>query len=380
MKIGYITKQDPKDILAYSGTHFHMFQALKQSFDQVFPFGPIIDSFPILSKLYGRMLTIGTDKIYKYQYNVALAKRAASTIDKKIEQQQPDALLSSLMSPEVAYLKSDLPLYITTDATFPLLKDVYKSHFNLHPKSIKEEMHLEELAFKRATKLILPLRWLADSAMNHYGIPASKIEVIPYGSNLGIELTEKDIEALIDERISKAELSLLFVGVRWEEKGGLFAVEVIDELQNMGIDAELTIAGCDPEIDSTKTYIKRAGFFDKSERTQQEAFINLYKDAHFFIMPTKAECVGMSFIEAASVGLPAIGTKVGGVPEAVKHEETGFHISDMNSVLDIAEWIKVKFHDKKMYRELSLNAFLHYKSKMNWDNWSEKVFEIVTRK
>lgn len=380
MKLGYITKQNPNDIKAYSGTHFQMYEALKQRFDHVIPFGPVKEPFSQLLKIYGRLLRIRSNKIYKYQYNIGFAKRAARLIDKRILDTNPDVLLASLMSPEVAFIKSNIPLYITTDATFPLLKDMYKSHSNLHSKSIKEALYLEHKAFKKATKLLLPLNWLADSAMKHYDVPAKKIEVIPYGSNLDIGLEEDGIKALIQQRVIDQKLRLLFVGVRWKEKGGPFAVEVIDELQKMGIDAELTIAGCDPEIDSTKTYIKRAGFFDKSERTQQEAFINLYKDAHFFIMPTKAECVGMSFIEAMSFALPAIGTKVGGVPEAVKHEETGFHISDMNSVLDIAEWIKVKFHDKKMYRELSLNAFLHYKSKMNWDNWSEKVFEIVTRK
>ena len=377
MKIGYITKQDPNDILAYSGTHFYMLQALKTNFEEVIPYGPVDGSFPILPKIYGRLLRLGSQKIYKYQYNIGLAKRAARLIDEKIQKTRPDALLASLMSPEVAYLNSDLPLYITTDATFPLLKDMYHSHSKLHPKSIKEALHLERKAFERAKKLLLPLQWLADSAMKEYGIPASKIEVIPYGSNLGLDVSESEINTLIENRISNPKLTLLFVGVRWEEKGGPFAVEVIDELQNIGINSELIIAGCNPEISADKTYIKKVGFFDKSKKEKKDAFIDLYKKAHFFIMPTKAECVGMSFIESGSVGLPAIGTEVGGVPEAIIDSKTGLIIKQKQTAKDVAKWIISKFSDFEQYEVLTRNSYATYQKKLNWTSWSNSVYEIV---
>lgn len=373
MKIGYITKQNPNDILGYSGTHYHMYKALQKNFDEVIPFGPIEGSFPILPKIYGRLLRFRSKKIYKYQYNIGLAKRAARLIDEKIQETKPDVLLASLMSPEVAYLKSNLPLYITTDATFPLLKDMYQSHSNLHPKSIEEAMHLEGQAFERATKLLLPLEWLADSAMKDYGVPVSKIEVIPYGSNLGLSLGENDIEALIEQRVNDQKLKLLFVGVRWEEKGGPFAVDVIDELQKMGIDSELIIAGCDPDIDSEKAYINKVGFFDKSDLKQKEAFVDLYKQAHFFIMPTKAECVGMSFIEAGSVGLPAIGTEVGGVPEAIIDEKTGHIIKGKQSAKDVANWVFTYWNDNDAYRSMIVNAFQIQTKTSNWETWSDNV-------
>ena len=134
MKLGYITKQNPNDIKAYSGTHFQMYEALKQCFDHVIPFGPVKEPFPQLLKIYGRLLRIRSNKIHKYQYNIGLVKRAARLIDKRILDTNPDVLLVSLMSPEVAFIKSNIPLYITTDATFPLLIDVYKSHSHLHSR------------------------------------------------------------------------------------------------------------------------------------------------------------------------------------------------------------------------------------------------------
>ena len=69
----------------------------------------------------------------------------------------------------------------------------------------------------------------------------------------------------------------------------------------------------------------------------------MYKKAHFFIMPTKAECVGMSFIEAMSFALPIIGTDVGGVPEAVIDGETRLIRRKNHTAKDVATWIKKKF-------------------------------------
>src|SRR5690554_1134311 len=166
MKIGYITKESPYDVRAYSGTHYNMLQALQKQFDDVAALGPIDHPYKNIAKLKGRALRLFDKRIYKYQYNVGLAKRMAAILDKKIEFAKPDVLLGSLVSPEVAFLKSKLPLYLTTDATFPLLNDVYASHSNLSKISIKNARRLENMAFEKATKLILPLKWLADSAMS----------------------------------------------------------------------------------------------------------------------------------------------------------------------------------------------------------------------
>ncbi len=297
----------------------------------------------------------------------------AAIIDTKIQAAKPDAVLASLMSPEVAHLKSEIPLYLTTDATFPLLNEVYGSHRDLHPKSIQEATYLERAAFEKATKLILPLQWLADSAMKDYDVPAKKIEVIPYGPNLDLEQSEREIEKLIENRTEDKILKLLFVGVRWEEKGGPFAVRVLKELLKKGVDTELEIVGCYPELAEQPEEVKVLGFLDKENEEEATQLYQLYSDASFFIMPTKAECVGMSFIEAASFGLPAIGTKVGGVPEAILHKETGFLLGANATPEEVAEWIISNLKDEEAYRSLSKNTYMRYKNQMNWKLWGERV-------
>ncbi|MEQ8523668.1 glycosyltransferase family 4 protein [Gracilimonas sp.] len=377
MRIGYITKQNPLNRKAYSGTHYYMYKALENSFEEVIPLGPVDSKYKIIPKIKGRLLRLLSGKVYKYQYDVRLAKRMASIVDQKITDSNPDVLLASLMNPEMAYLKSNLPLYLTADATFTLLNEVYGSHSNLHPLSIKEAKHLEQKAFEKAIKLILPLNWLADSAMKDYGVPSKKIEVIPYGPNLDTNITESELNDIVENRQHSSKVKLLFVGIRWEEKGGPFAVEVLRALTKKGVGAELYIVGCEPEIADKPEEIKVVGFVDKEKEEGRKQLHQLYKDATFFIMPTKAECVGMSFIEAASYGLPSIGSETGGVPEAVVDGETGFICRSSQSPEEVADWIIAVHKNEDRYKKISLQAYSRYKNHMNWENWGKRVLEVI---
>tara|TARA_R110002124_G_scaffold285065_4_gene463149 strand:- start:726 stop:1865 length:1140 start_codon:yes stop_codon:yes gene_type:complete len=374
MKIGYITKEDPNDVRAYSGTHYSMYQALKSEFDEVVPLGPIDHWYKYPAKLKGRIKTFGTDKVFKFQYDIELAKKHTEILDKRILKEKPDVLLGSLVSPEVAFLETSIPLYLTTDATFPLLQDLYKSHSNLYSESIKNAMILERKAFEKAKKLLLPLDWLSKSARNHYRIPKDKIEVIPYGTN--IKLPDVSIEELINNRVKSNRIKFLFVGVRWIEKGGPKAVAIIEELNKLGIDSSLKVVGCSPNLSNEN--IDVVGFLDKQNPKQLAQLIELYQDSSFFILPTKAECVGMSFIEAASFGLPAIGTNVGGVPEAVVDHKTGLVFNADENPQEIALEIEKLWNEKTVYEKMSKAAHVHYSQNMNWRNWAKRVREIIT--
>ena len=89
--------------------------------------------------------------------------------------------------------------------------------------------------------------------------------------------------------------------------------------------------------------------------------------------------IGMSFIEAASYGLPTIGSNVGGVPEAVSHKETGLIIDSEGSPSKIADEIVVLWNDKSMYEEMSIQARKRYSEQMNWKNWAKRVKEVLSK-
>lgn len=139
----------------------------------------------------------------------------------------------------------------------------------------------------------------------------------------------------------------------------------------------MQIVGCTPQINNKPEEVNIIGFLDKENEDEKERLYQLYKEAAFFILPTKAECVGMSFIEAASFGLPAIGTEVGGVPEAVTDNKTGLICKPSQSSKEVAEWILSEWSDKQKYKKLSRSAFDKYRKHMNWQLWGERVKEVI---
>ena len=46
--------------------------------------------------------------------------------------------------------------------------------------------------------------------------------------------------------------------------------------------------------------------------------------ADVFLLPSELESFGLSALEAMACGVPVIGSDAGGLPEVVKHGETGF--------------------------------------------------------
>jgi glycosyltransferase involved in cell wall biosynthesis len=53
------------------------------------------------------------------------------------------------------------------------------------------------------------------------------------------------------------------------------------------------------------------------------AWVDLWRGADLFVMPTRHEAFGIVFQEAAAAGVPAVGTRIGAVPEIVEDGVTG---------------------------------------------------------
>src|SRR6185437_9729595 len=120
-------------------------------------------------------------------------------------------------------------------------------------------------------------------------------------------------------KLPAGELRFLFNGVDWKRKGGAIAVSTIAELTRRGIPARLDVIGRTDAVmrgAPTPANVTFHGFIAKTTETGASKFNRLYADATFFLLPTQAECFGISFAEAAHHGLPCIGTATGGVPAA----------------------------------------------------------------
>ena len=106
---------------------------------------------------------------------------------------------------------------------------------------------------------------------------------------------------------------------------------------------------------------------------------SLIAKSDIFVMPsiihkTSVEGFGIAYVEAAQYGVPSLGGKDGGAPDAIDHDKTGL-ICDGNNLDDIYSSLNTMIENKK-YLEFGKNA-KEYVSKFQWQKIVEEYKKIL---
>ncbi len=88
---------------------------------------------------------------------------------------------------------------------------------------------------------------------------------------------------------------------------------------------------------------------------KQEAIVDILNASDLFIMPSQSESFGLSALEAMACGLPTISTSIGGLPELVVHNETGF-IAEIGDTERMAKYALDLLTNPAKYKRFSENA------------------------
>ena len=287
-----------------------------------------------------------------------------------------DALLVVASSSALANLETDKPIIYTSDATARLMRGYYPDFTDLDKGVFDTADEIEARAISKASALIYPSSWAAESAIRDYDADPGKVFVHPYGAN--IEQAPPRSEATVSRR--NDTLQLVFIGVNWERKGGPLALECLATLKDLGIRAHLTIIGTVPPNNTADKNLTVYPFLDKSDPADATIFKNVMSAADFLLVPTRAECQGIVWCEAAAYGVPSIATDTGGVSGAVREGKTGFLLPLEAPGSDYAELIRSVLAKPGRLDELRESARSDYDERLNWTVWSKtfrRAFEFV---
>ena len=87
----------------------------------------------------------------------------------------------------------------------------------------------------------------------------------------------------------------------------------------------LVMVGEGPERASAQALARRLGLHDRVRFLgRQDHIEDIMSMADVFLLPSELESFGLSALEAMAAGVPVVGSDAGGLPEVVKHAETGF--------------------------------------------------------
>jgi glycosyltransferase involved in cell wall biosynthesis len=124
---------------------------------------------------------------------------------------------------------------------------------------------------------------------------------------------------------------LIFLPSRIEEgKGHLDAVKALGCLSHEGVSAALAFAGrltSPPFMEKLQQFISKEGLQERilyAGELGPEELRNWYAASKLVVLPSYDEGLGKVLLEAQSMERPVVAYDVGGIAEAMRHEESGF--------------------------------------------------------
>ena len=132
---------------------------------------------------------------------------------------------------------------------------------------------------------------------------------------------------------------------------------------------KLLIVGDGPLRENLKFKIKNLKLENKIEllgEVSPDKVPQYLAEADIFVRPSLSEGLGTAFLEAMAVGLPIIGTPVGGIPDFLKDDETGLFCK-VGNPNDIAEKIIKLLENGELRNKLAENGRRLVEEKYDWD-------------
>lgn len=214
-------------------------------------------------------------------------------------------------------LRCEAPVVTYEDMTIPQTRThPYAGWDLLTRRSFDARMARQRGAYEMATGCCLTSPWAAESVLNDYGIEADKVHVVGIGCNHVAPAIERDWGIP----------RFLFVGLDWERKNGPGLLRAFARLREELPAARLDLVGGHPSVDQAG--VTGHGVLRLDLPEQYDRLERLFAEATCFVMPSHSEASAIAYVEAATAGLPSIGTSAGG---------SGYLIGEGGLVVDPAD-------------------------------------------
>jgi glycosyltransferase involved in cell wall biosynthesis len=212
-----------------------------------------------------------------------------------------------------------------------------------------------------------------------------EVNVIPYGSTI-VASEAPPIVAGPEPRPERdGERRILYVGRLIERKGLPYLIEAMDLLPP-GLEVRLDIVGAGDQRPLLERLVKDKGLTERvffRGRIPYEELAELYAGCDLFVLPAivdsrgDTEGLGVVLVEAMSYKKPVIATDVGGIPDIVRHNETGILVEQRDPQA-LAQAIEAVLADDNWARELGQAGFAYVKECFSWSRIVDQVMALYS--
>ncbi len=162
-----------------------------------------------------------------------------------------------------------------------------------------------------------------------FGVPRRHIRVIPCGVDTSYFHPPQDrLARESDAKPDAPESPPLIVCVARHEpvKNLGLLLEACAALRDRGVKFRCVLVGdgpCRDELESTRWRLRLETRVEMPGAALQAAVLAWWQRGHVAALSSDSEAMPVSLMEAAACGVPAVATRVGGIPELIDHEVTG---------------------------------------------------------
>ena len=227
---------------------------------------------------------------------------------------------------------------------------------------------MQRSALQHADLCTPPSRYAADLVHRAFHIQSEKLKTVPNGVN-PIFLKYKRTAPNTDGPI-------VFFGRLSKTKGVDTLIEALHLLKKPYQKCIIIGRGdLETELrDKVNQYKLHKSVVFKSWLAH-EKLAELLCNASMVVLPSREENFSLAILEAMCIGLPVIGSKVGGTPEIIRHMQNGYLISPDNPK-ELATAINFILKNPQKANEMGYNASNYIREELTWKRTAER-FETI---
>jgi glycosyltransferase involved in cell wall biosynthesis len=212
------------------------------------------------------------------------------------------------------------------------------------------------------------------------GVPPERVTSVPTGIDLGRWVADPAGSTLRTELGIPAEAPLIgTVAILRRKKGHAELLEALPAVFQRFPDAHAVFAGDGPQKENLERRIAELGLGDRIHLLGLRRDVaNVLQALDVFVLPTHQEALGTAFIEAGTMGLPSVASRVDGVPEVVVDGETGLLVPVGDSAAIAAALIEL-LADPERRRRLGETARARARERFSREAMVTGMIEVYRR-
>ncbi len=188
---------------------------------------------------------------------------------------------------------------------------------SLGPDEVEAVAAREAEVYRSAAGVFAISERLRRSFIEDFGLAPERVHAVHAGPNFPAPIPPPA------PRPEARAPTVLFVGVRFERKGGDLLLRAFAKVKERLPQARLLVIG-PRTLAVRQDGVECLGFLRKDVPSEWARLVEAYRQADVFCLPTRYEPFGIVFLEAMCFGLPCVGPAAWAVPEMVVDGETGF--------------------------------------------------------